>query len=84
MMLANSKQSLQVVLFTDGQVPDLDNTFPNIFNESTHLMVEMWIMTLSDVHSGNPQSTVDGVVNLWRKGRGKGVVHPEECYTNRW
>ena len=67
--------SLPVVLFSDGQSPHLDNTFPYI--DDHNLMVQSWMMTLSVVHYGNPLSSIDYVLNHWRKGRG---MRPSACY----
>ena len=68
--------SLPVVLFTDGQSPHLDNTFPYI--DDHNLMVQSWMMTLSAVHYGNPLSSMDYVLTHWRKGRG---MRPSACYS---
>jgi len=69
-------QGLPIVLFTDGQVPAKDATFPHIFNTSD-FFVEMWLMVNSQTHWGNPRSTVDAVVASWREGRG---MEPKQCY----
>lgn len=66
-----------IVLFTDGQVPELDNTFPVRVNDTIDFKVQLWMMVLSDVHFGIPMSSVDHVVNHWRQGR---EMHPKECY----
>jgi len=68
---------LPIVLFTDGQVPEKDNTFPLRFNSSTSLLVEMWLMVNSRVHWGNPRSTLDITVASWRHGLG---MEPKACY----
>ncbi len=66
-----------VVLCTDQQVPILDDTFPIRSNYS--FPVEAWMMVKSDVHYGNPHSTVDLVVAVWRTGQNR-RTHPERCY----
>jgi hypothetical protein len=66
-----------VVLCTDRQVPQLDDTFPIQSNYS--FPVEAWIMAKSDEHYGNPHSTVDLVVAVWRTGQNL-WTHPEQCY----
>jgi hypothetical protein len=66
-----------VVLFTDNEVPALDETFPIRSNYS--FPVEAWMMTQSDVHYGNPHSTVDLVVAIWRGEMGR-TTHPSACY----
>jgi hypothetical protein len=68
-----------VLLCTDRQAPKYDKTFPHVVSitpESPHenkkidksimVVTEAWIMTLSDIHYGNPMSTVDAVVSVWR------------------
>ncbi|CAJ1946055.1 unnamed protein product [Cylindrotheca closterium] len=69
-------EGLPIVLFTDGQVPAKDGTFPHMFN-TTDFFVEMWLMVKSKTHWGNPRSTVDAVVSSWREGR---EMEPKECY----
>jgi hypothetical protein len=64
-----------VVLFTDGQRPDLDKTFPSIDNHS--FPVQAWMMVKSNVHIGNPLSSVDYVVAHWRWKRN---MLPQHCY----
>jgi hypothetical protein len=74
--LVPNPEGLPVVLFTDGQVPALDATFPHKFN-ATDFFVEMWLMVKSKTHWGNPRSTVDMVVQHWRQRKG---MEPNECY----
>ena len=63
-MIANTTHGSSVVLLTDGQVPALDRTFPTI---SKHpFPIQAWMMAISNVHYGNPFSTVDLVVYFWR------------------
>jgi hypothetical protein len=64
-----------VLLFTDGQKPELDQTFP--FRDSHPFAVQLWMMTLSPIHYGNPVSSVDHVVNHWRQGEG---MEPASCF----
>jgi hypothetical protein len=64
-----------VLLFTDGQQPELDQTFP--FRDSHPFAVQLWMMTLSAIHYGNPVSSVDHVVNHWRQGVG---MEPSDCF----
>jgi hypothetical protein len=64
-----------VVLFTDGQVPHLDDTFP--LRDEHPFPVQLWMMALSDVHIGTPTSSVDHVVNHWRHGL---RIQPSQCY----
>jgi hypothetical protein len=80
--LQNADQELEsdstvVLLCTDRQVPAYDMTFPNIVtlqpldelhqHKATLVMIDAWIMTLSDIHYGVPMSTVDVTVHFWRR-----------------
>jgi hypothetical protein len=67
-----------VVLFTDGQVGHLDQTFPHISKHS--FQVQTWMMARSQVHYGNPMSTVDMIVAMWRRGLASGDMMPKLCY----
>jgi hypothetical protein len=70
-----------ILLLTDRQVPELDATFPLIGNYT--FAVESWLMTLSDIHFGNPFSTVDYVVYTWRRDyarKGLNTMRPQACY----
>lgn len=69
------QDSLPVLLFSDGSVPAFDSTFP--YHDKNSLEVQSWMMTLSTVHYGNPMSSIDYVVNHWRRGR---PSRPEQCY----
>lgn len=84
-MIANATQGTNVVLYTDGQVPALDGTFPII---SKHTFpIQAWMMAISDVHYGNPFSTVDLVVYFWRMALAETYgnqddrhMRPSACY----
>jgi hypothetical protein len=83
-MISNATEGTNVVLFTDGQVPELDETFPTISKHKFH--VQAWMMAISDVHYGNPFSTVDVVVYFWRMalsrttGSNNIEMRPTACY----
>lgn len=78
-MIVKETVGTTVVLLTDGQVPELDETFPHISNHS--FPVQTWMMTLSNVHYGNPFSTVDLIVSFWREALGKGdTTLPKTCW----
>jgi hypothetical protein len=79
-MIKNETNGTQVVLFTDGQVPKLDRTFPIRSNHS--FPVQAWMMATSAVHYGNPFSSCDTVVYFWRMGlsTARGTMRPEACY----
>ena len=70
--------NLTVVLFTDWLQKDLDRTFPIVDNHA--FFVQLWMMTLSERHVGNPVSTVDMVVNHWRYSKGNPNIMPADCY----
>jgi hypothetical protein len=67
-----------VVLFTDDQVPSMDQTFP--IRDQQQFRVQMWMMAQSETHYGNPASSVDWVVMHWRQRLGKGNMEPAVCY----
>lgn len=67
-----------VVLFTDGEVPSMDQTFP--IRDDRNFKVQMWMMALSETHYGNPASSVDYVVMHWRHRLRKGNMEPALCY----
>jgi hypothetical protein len=81
-MIRNETLGTGVILCTDRQVPELDNTFPSISNYSFY--VEAWMMTKSHVHYGNPMSTIDVVVNFWRSGLQNKIngaeMRPTTCF----
>lgn len=66
-----------VVLFTDGHKPELDNTFPFMDDTNHSFQVQAWMMTRSDLHYGNPLSSIDYVVAHWRRKRN---MFPQQCY----
>ena len=70
--------NLTVVLFTDWLQKHLDQTFPIVDDHA--FFVQLWMMTLSERHVGNPLSTVDMVVNHWRYSKGNPNIMPADCY----
>ena len=69
---------LPLVLFTDGRRPELDETFPIIDNHD--FLTQFWMMVLSDIHVGNPASTVDRIVMHWRYAQGRQNIEPSRCF----
>lgn len=65
-----------VILFTDGQSREFDSTFPN--RDRHDFPVQLAMMTMSEVHYGNPQSSVDYMVAHWRRGKD---TRPAECFS---
>ena len=78
MIDSETRNTTAVTLMTDGQVPELDQTFPIISNHS--FPVQTWTMARSDIHYGNPMSTVDSVVFYWRMGLAGAQTRPSACY----
>jgi len=60
-----STRDLPSILFTDRQVEEKDQTFPLVGNYS--MLEEMWMMVQSEIHYGNPMSSVDLVLHHWRQ-----------------
>jgi len=101
----------KIILFTDGQVPEKDATFPVQYNTNLSLsyityipeginlgrigtgsmiMLEISMMLLSEFHFGNPLSSVDLLVQEWRKtmhwwranNHDQYSTHPDKFYTS--
>ena len=79
-----------ILLCSDRQAPKYDKTFPHlvtitpeipsenkIIHKAIIIVTEAWIMTLSDIHYGNPMSTVDAVVNIWRNNP-LNIIHEQQ------
>ena len=70
----------QIVLLSDGQNSDNIRSYPVVETNSA-LVVQMWMMVLSDIHIGHPESSVDYVVWRWRKQvNASGYMLPWDCY----
>ncbi len=65
----------RVILFTDGLSPKHDSSFKH--RDQRPFPLQMWAMTLSKLHFGNPLSSIDYVVSHWRNRTG---VRPEGCF----
>lgn len=74
----NMGVSHMVLLMTDSQVLELDSTFPVM--DRHPFPVQLWMMASSDLHFGNPASSVDYIVAHWRRNVGNGVTEPSSCY----
>lgn len=75
----NISQEIEPILFTDGLNPALDATYTLV--DSSPLLEQIWPMVTSDVHIGNPKSSVDFAISLWRKQLGVlSGTKPEACY----
>ncbi len=69
-----------IILFTDGENPTYDNTFTH--RSQDNFQIQMWAMTMSSRHFGNPTSSIDYVVAHWRKSMNREVnsMSPDTCY----
>lgn len=69
-----------IVLFSDGQNQDFAQSYQLIEHENP-LVVQMWMMVISDVHIGHPGSSQDYVAWMWRQQiKSSGFMLPWECY----
>lgn len=66
-----------IILFTDGQSESYDSKFTN--RDRHQFQVQQVMMSLTDVHIGNPASSVDKVVGTWRWDMNKTTL-PKDCY----
>ena len=69
-------------LFTDRQNGAMDATYGAAIDEHPFL-VQLWMMVLSDAHVGNPQSSIDYLVWLWKQADAPPGwrMYPVDCYT---
>ena len=69
------------LLFADGQNAAHIATYERV--DAHPLEIQLWMMVLSDVHVGNPQSSMDYVVWAWKRA-GHGPpgwrMLPSDCY----
>jgi hypothetical protein len=76
------KNKDQVILFTDGQNQPMIDSYVHV--DSRPFLEQLWAMVQSDLHIGNPKSSVDFLVYLWRKQLGRvNGIEPQACY-NPW
>ena len=66
-----------IILFTDGQSKEYDAKFTH--RDKEPFQVQQVMMSMSDIHIGNPASSVDKVVGTWRWDRNKTTL-PNDCY----
>jgi hypothetical protein len=68
-----------VLLLSDSQMPDQDQTYP--VKDQNDFHIELWMMTISKVHVANPGSSDDFLIWLWKKTYfPHTVMHPKSCY----
>ena len=70
----------KIVSFSDNSWFSKTNQFQHEDSNQFHL--QMVLMSISHVHYGNPASSIDYVVQHWRKSdmQRKTAVHPEICF----
>lgn len=68
--------NIQNILYcSDDQKPEYRKTFKNV--DQHGFDIQLAIMSISDYHFGNPQSTIDYVLTYMRE---KNTMYPEECF----
>ena len=68
-----------VLLSSDSQMPDQDQTYPIKDKQNFH--IQLWMMTISKIHVANPGSSDDFLVWLWKKTYfPHTIIHPKHCY----
>ena len=73
------EDSVSITLFTDGQDKAMDSTYNLV--DSRPLFDQIWAMVNSPRHIGNPRSSLDFLVFLWRRQRGILIgMEPVACY----
>ena len=71
--------STNALLFSDGQSPRQDATYSQIDSNDFH--VGLWMMVISPKHVGNPGSSDDFLIWLWKKHLFPNtVMYPKECF----
>ena len=65
-----------IIYCSDDQRPENTKTFKNVDRHDFN--IQLALMSLSDYHFGNPQSTIDYVLTYMRK---KNKMYPENCYS---
>ena len=66
-----------IILFTDGQEKSYDSKFTN--KDTNHFHVQQVMMSMTDIHIGNPASSVDKLIGAWR-WVAKKLTLPRDCY----
>ena len=69
------------LLISDGQNADHIATYERV--DAHPLAVQLWLMVLSDVHVGNPQSSMDYMIWAWKHagyGPAGWRMLPRDCY----
>jgi hypothetical protein len=73
-------ENVGITLFTDGQNEAAIQTYGVV--DDRPFFEQLWAMVLSPHHIGNPKSSMDFLIYLWRRQLGiPGVMEPAACYT---
>lgn len=77
--LFNFSGEKRPLLMSDSQLPDMDKTYPVKDEHDFH--VQLWMMAMSPNHVGNPNSSDDFIVWLWKQQYfPHTLMYPLECY----
>jgi hypothetical protein len=72
-------ESVSITLFTDGQNDAAIRTYGVV--DDRPFFEQLWAMVVSPRHIGNPKSSMDFLIHLWRRQLGiPGVMEPQACY----
>jgi len=75
----NVEDTVQLTLFTDGQNQQQDASYE--IKDEHAFPVQLWSMVLSPSHYGNPRSSMDYLISLWKRQlRMEGTMQPFQCY----
>ena len=72
-------ESVSITLFTDGQNEAAIRTYGVV--DDRPFFEQLWAMVMSPRHIGNPKSSMDFLIHMWRRQLGvPGVMEPVDCY----
>ena len=72
-------ESVLITLFTDGQNDAAMLTYRVV--DDRPFFEQLWAMVVSPRHIGNPKSSMDFLIYMWRRQLGiPGVMEPVDCY----
>lgn len=75
----------RILLLSDGHRP-ITSVGPEeelarvLSHEELHYLSSAWLCVLSDIHVGNPASSIDMLISHWRLAYGKSAPYPRECF----
>eukprot|EP00581_Thalassiosira_minuscula_P018847 CAMPEP_0183718496 /NCGR_PEP_ID=MMETSP0737-20130205/11735_1 /TAXON_ID=385413 /ORGANISM="Thalassiosira miniscula, Strain CCMP1093" /LENGTH=477 /DNA_ID=CAMNT_0025948059 /DNA_START=57 /DNA_END=1487 /DNA_ORIENTATION=- len=73
--LGYDNEDIVVVLCADGQLEEEEATFA--YRDDSKFQTQTALMAISDIHFGNPGSSVDMGIAHWRQGK---AMFPAECF----